>query len=111
MKAVTPSVVKNMVQPKRNQAYYDNIAKQLSPGMYSYNPKTGNTTYATNTGTTVLKGMWDNTRMWFAKQNLRSKANPNPNFLDAVGKKNVVSHVNNTDNIMSKSNFWVKAKS
>lgn len=72
--------IKNVAQPKRTQAYYDSIARQLKDGMLSYNPRTGNTTYSTTSGTTVLKGYWDDVRLWFAKAN-----------------ENIITHVDTSD--------------
>lgn len=92
------STMKSFVQPKRTQAYYDSIARQLKDGMLSYNPRTGNTTYSTTSGTTVLKGYWDDVRLWFAKINARhSKYNPDPGVLESVGKNNIITHVDTRD--------------
>lgn len=96
---------KNLAQPKRTQAYYDAIANQLKKGMLSYNSRTGNTIYSTNSGTAVLKGNWNDTRLNFAKHDVMNKFNPNPSVLQIVGKDNIIKYVSNTSTNNFNLNF------
>ena len=111
LKPLDFSKIKNSGQVKKSQSYYDDIARKLENGMFSYNPKTGNTTYATKNGTTVLKGFWDDKMIWFQKHRAMTKHNPNPSVQEIVGKDNIIKHVSNTvNNTLPMSNCYVNTK-
>ena len=103
--------MKNIGQLKRSQAYYDSIAKTLENGMFSYNPKTGNTTYSTKNGSTVLKGFWDETQINYAKHRVMSKYNPNPSVQEIAGRDNIIRHISNSGNdVLPMSNCYINTK-
>ena len=103
--------MKNIGQPKRSQAYYDNIAKELENGIFSYNPKTGNTTYSTKNRSTVLKGFWDKTQINYAKHRVMSKYNPNPSVEEIAGRDNIITYVSNSGNdVLPISNCYINTK-